>query len=62
MTKEIPYDPPQGPTDQMHQGPGLGGTNCGKQGSQGPYSHPAETSGKPGIGGTNHGNSGTQKG
>lgn len=34
-TKELPYDPPKGPSGQMRQGPGLGGTNHGNCGSQG---------------------------
>lgn len=33
--KPIPYSPPQGPTGQMRQGPGLGGTNHGNVGTQG---------------------------
>jgi len=33
--KELPYSPPQGPTGQMRQGPGLGGTNHGQCGTQG---------------------------
>ncbi len=33
--KQIPYSPPKGPTGQMRQGPGLGGTNHGNCGSQG---------------------------
>lgn len=33
--KPIPYSPPKGPTGQMKQGPGLGGTNHGNCGSQG---------------------------
>ena len=33
--KELPYSPPQGPKGQMHQGPGLGGSNCGNCGTQG---------------------------
>lgn len=32
--KEIPYSPPQGPKGQMHEGPGLGGTNMGNCGTQ----------------------------
>lgn len=35
--KPLPYCPPQGPTDQMRQGPGLGGDNCGNTGTQGKY-------------------------
>jgi len=33
--KPIPYKPPVGPTDQMRQRPGLGGTNHGNSGTQG---------------------------
>ena len=33
--KDLPYDPPVGPTTQTRQGPGLGGTNHGKSGTQG---------------------------
>jgi len=33
-TKPIPYSPPQGPKDQMREGPGLGGTNHGQSGGQ----------------------------
>ena len=33
--KELPYSPPQGPKGQSHQGPGLGGDNCGQCGTQG---------------------------
>lgn len=37
--KDLPYSPPQGPKDQMHQGPGYGdrpgGQNKGTSGTQG---------------------------
>jgi len=33
--KPLPYSPPKGPTNQMRQGPGLGGTNHGNAGTQG---------------------------
>ena len=33
--KPIPYSPPKGPTGQMREGPGLGGTNHGCCGTQG---------------------------
>lgn len=33
--KELPYDSPKGPSGQMHQGPGLNGTNHGMCGTQG---------------------------
>ncbi len=36
-SKELPYDPPKGPSGQMRQGPGLGGTNHGNCGSQGKH-------------------------
>ncbi len=32
--KPLPYSPPKGPSGQMRQGPGLGGTNHGNCGSQ----------------------------
>lgn len=32
--KPIPYSPPKGPSSQMRQGPGLGGTNHGNAGTQ----------------------------
>ena len=35
--KPLPYDTPKGPTDQMRQGVGLGGTNHGCCGTQGKY-------------------------
>lgn len=35
--KPIPYSPPQGPSGQMRQGPGLGGTNHGQCGTQGKH-------------------------
>jgi len=35
MPKPLPYDPPKGPTNQMRQGPGLGGANHGCCGTQG---------------------------
>lgn len=35
--KPLPYEPPKGPTGQMQQGPGLGGTNHGKCGTQGKH-------------------------
>lgn len=33
--KDLPYSPPQGPIDQMREGPGLGGANHGTNGTQG---------------------------
>ena len=33
--KPLPYSPPRGPSGQMQQGPGLGGTNHGTCGTQG---------------------------
>jgi len=33
--KDLPYDPPVGPSGQMREGPGLGGTNHGVCGTQG---------------------------
>lgn len=37
--KDLPYSPPQGPKDQMHEGPGYagrpGGENKGTCGTQG---------------------------
>ncbi len=35
--KDLPYCPPVGPKGQMHQGPGLGGTNHGMCGTQGKH-------------------------
>lgn len=36
MVKPIPYSPPVGPKNMMHEGPGLkGGTNMGNCGTQG---------------------------
>lgn len=36
--KPLPYSPPVGPKDHMHEGPGLkGGTNHGCMGTQGKY-------------------------
>ena len=32
---DLPYSPPQGPKDQGHEGPGLGGTNKGNAPGQG---------------------------
>lgn len=37
MPKEIPYSPPQGPSGQMNEGPGLHGTNHGCCGTQGKH-------------------------
>lgn len=33
--KPLPYSPPKGPTTQMRDRPGLGGTNHGNCGTQG---------------------------
>jgi hypothetical protein len=33
--KPLPYSPPQGPTNQSREAPGLGGTNHGTCGTQG---------------------------
>lgn len=33
--KELPYSPPTGPKGQSHNSPGLGGDNCGNNGTQG---------------------------
>ncbi len=35
QAKELPYDPPKGPSGMMKQGPGIGGTNHGNCGTQG---------------------------
>jgi hypothetical protein len=32
--KPLSYDPPKGPTNQMRNGPGLGGSNMGTCGTQ----------------------------
>lgn len=61
IVKPLDYAKPQGPTNQMRQGVGLGGTNYGPCGSQGEYSLRTQTSGSPGIGGTNKGNKGSQR-
>jgi len=57
--KELPYDPPVGPTTFKHEGPGLANrNNYGNAGSQGKYQTPISTSGAPGIvqkGGENEG-------
>lgn len=37
MAKELPYDPPKGPTSQMNKGPGLHGTNHGNSVCQGKH-------------------------
>lgn len=55
------YKPPQGPTNMMRQGPGLGGTNmgnCGTQCKTGGYG--AKTSGSPGLHGERMPNGGQQ--
>lgn len=33
--KSLPYSPPVGPIGIGHEGPGLGGDNCGNSGTQG---------------------------
>lgn len=55
------YRPPQGPRN-ISDSPGVGlhGDNCGKQGSQGPYSENKQTSGSVGLRGENKGCCGTQ--
>lgn len=49
--KSLPYSTPQGPTNQFHRGPGLGGDNhgCGMDGTS------ERMRGSPGIGGSNKG-------
>lgn len=37
QAKELPYSPPVGPKGMAHEGPGLGGDNCGCCGTQGKY-------------------------
>lgn len=58
--KSLPYSAPQGPTNQMRQGPGLGGSNsdCGTQGE---HSTNATSSGSPGLHGDNKGKAGSQR-
>lgn len=59
--KSLPYSPPKGPSGQMRNGVGLGGS-VAPCGTQGHYSTPSDgSSGRPGIGGSNHGNKGTQR-
>ena len=55
--KPLRYSPPQGPSEQMRQGPGLHGDNhgCGQYGTS------EHMKGSPGIGGTNKGKTGSQK-
>ena len=55
--KPLPYSTPQGPTNQMQQGPGLHGDNhgCGMYGTN------EHMRGSPGIGGKNKGNMGSQR-
>lgn len=48
--KPAPYSTPQGPSGQMREGPGLGGTNFGNTQSH----SPSGEGGRPGIGGTKH--------
>lgn len=50
------YAMPQGPTNQMQQGPGLHGNNYGN----GQQHSGASTSGRPGLHGDRHGNSPSQ--
>lgn len=50
QVKPLRYSPPQGPSSQSHQGPGLGGDNHGT-GQSGTSEH---MSGSPGIGGTKY--------
>lgn len=37
LPKELPYDPPKGPSAQHHQSPGLHGDNHGNCGTQGKH-------------------------
>jgi hypothetical protein len=64
--KKLPYSPPVGPIGIAHEGPGLGGHNCGNAGSQGASSlHGDGGAGAPGIvrmGGDNSGEEGSQHG
>jgi len=51
-TTTMNYQAPKGPRNiDEAQAPGLQGDNCGKQGSQGPYSESKQTSGMVGLGG-----------
>jgi hypothetical protein len=54
------YAPPQGPTDMMRKGPGLGGTNLGNCGTQCRSAPGPKTSGMP-RSDNNMGNRGTQR-
>ena len=55
--KELPYSPPQGPKNQYHERPGLGG---GSQMGHGQRFQSGEESGHVGIDTTNHGCCGSQ--
>ena len=59
IKRDLSYHEPRGPTSQYHSGPGLGGTNIGKAGTQGNHSG-GTSSGHPGLGGERMPNSGTQ--
>jgi len=62
--KKLPYSPPVGPIGLGHEGPGLGGHNCGNCGSQEASSLYGDGGvGAPGVvrlGGENEGNKGSQ--
>lgn len=50
------YKSPQGPKGIENRQVGLGGSNCGNEGTQGESSTRGDgSSGSPGLGGTNHG-------
>lgn len=56
------YRPPTGPTSISNRGPGLGGTNYGNCGVQGPKTIRSNEGGSPGLGGERRGMGTNRKG